>query len=107
MSTLSVKVFDIYIHFTYILSNELNSIFPSGNTSIDNVCISLYQRLICRSGLDTAHVMICDCDLRFKNVLCFTGEREDHVKAAAIAASVVGIVLFVTVIVCILVLRKR
>lgn len=34
-------------------------------------------------------------------------EREDHVKAAAIAASVVGIVLFVTVIVCILVLRKR
>lgn len=35
------------------------------------------------------------------------GEREDHVKAAAIAASVVGIVLFVTVIVCILMLRKR
>lgn len=39
--------------------------------------------------------------------LIFQREREDHVKAAAIAASVVGIVLFVTVIVCILVLRKR
>nr|XP_022317423.1 uncharacterized protein LOC111120759 isoform X3 [Crassostrea virginica] len=34
-------------------------------------------------------------------------EREDQVKAASIAASVVGIVLFVTVIVCVLILRKR
>nr|XP_022317424.1 uncharacterized protein LOC111120759 isoform X4 [Crassostrea virginica] len=39
--------------------------------------------------------------------LIFQREREDQVKAASIAASVVGIVLFVTVIVCVLILRKR
>lgn len=39
--------------------------------------------------------------------LIFQRERDDRVKAAAIAASVVGIVLFVTAIVCVLVLRKR
>ncbi|XP_048761513.1 pro-neuregulin-3, membrane-bound isoform-like [Ostrea edulis] len=39
--------------------------------------------------------------------LIFQQERDDQVKAASIAASVVGIVLFVTVIVCVLVLHKR